>query len=156
MERMERFGDELRGERERRGVSIETICSVTKVSSRHLQALEANRFGDMPGGVFRKGILRSYLETLGIEQDPWMQRFEQALREMGIEAEPDPDWAEFAVNVKRNRLQRQRGLGMRWLGVAALLALVGILAWAAWHYVAEPKLRTQSDTAASPSRRIGS
>jgi len=139
---MERFGDELRGERERRGVSIETICSVTKVSSRHLQALEANRFSDMPGGVFRKGILRSYLETLGIEQDPWMHRFEDALRASGIEAEADPDWAEFAVNVKRNRLQRPRGLGLRWFGVAALVALVGALAWFAWRYVLSPRMHT--------------
>lgn len=141
---MERFGDELRGERERRGVSIETICSVTKVSSRHLQALEANRFGDMPGGVFRKGILRSYLETLGIEQDPWMHRFEDALRASGLEAAVEPDWAEFASNVKRNRLQRPRGLGLRWIGVILLLALLAGFGWIAWHYVVQPRLQSQS------------
>ena len=58
---MERFCDELRWERERRQVSIEKISDETKVSSRHLQALEAGEYGALPGGVFRKGIVRSYL-----------------------------------------------------------------------------------------------
>src|SRR5205085_7312910 len=85
-ERMERFCDELRGERERRQVSIETICDLTKVASRHLLALEAGEYGALPGGVFRKGIVRSYLGALGLEEDHWIQRFETSLRESGAAA----------------------------------------------------------------------
>ncbi len=138
---MERFGDELRGERERRGVTIETICSLTKVSSRHLQALENNRFGDLPGGVFRKGIVRSYLSVVGLDESGWMGRFEQELRAAGLASDETYDWAEFAVNVKRNRPGRRQSLGMRWLGVLAMLALLGLLTWAAWQFVLEPRLR---------------
>src|SRR5665213_281462 len=98
---MERFCDELRWERERRQVSIEKICEETKVSSRHLQALEAGEYGSLPGGVFRKGIVRSYLGALGLDETHWIPRFESALREIGATEEED-DWAEFAENVRRN------------------------------------------------------
>ena len=67
---MERFCDDLRWEREQRKISIETICDKTKVSSRHLLALEAGQYGELPGGVFRKGIVRSYLGALGLEESP--------------------------------------------------------------------------------------
>jgi cytoskeletal protein RodZ len=140
---MERFGDELRGERERRGVSIEAICAATKVASRHVLALEANRFGDMPGGVFRKGILRGYLDTLGLDQSTWMDRFENELRIAGFTGETTEDWAEFAVNVKRNRMQSRRGAGLRWLGVLALLLVLAALGWGAWRYVVQPRLKTR-------------
>src|SRR5271168_3655716 len=101
---MERFCDELRWERERRKVSIEKICEETKVSSRHLQALEAGEYGSLPGGVFRKGIVRSYLAALGLDEATWIERFEASLRETGAENPEATDWTEFAENVRRNRV----------------------------------------------------
>ncbi len=82
---MERFCDELRWEREQRKVSIEAICEETKISARHLRALEAGEYRELPGGVFRKGIVRSYLGALGLEESSWLQRFESSLRESGAE-----------------------------------------------------------------------
>jgi len=41
---MEQFGDALRVERESKRITLETICEVTKVSIRHLEALEAGRY----------------------------------------------------------------------------------------------------------------
>src|ERR1700677_947046 len=101
---MERFCDELRWERERRKVSIETICEETKVSSRHLLALEAGEYGELPGGVFRKGIVRSYLAALGLDEALWIERFEASLRESGAVSADGNDWIEFAENVRRNRI----------------------------------------------------
>src|SRR5580698_5695702 len=100
---MERFCDELRIEREQRNVSIETICAVTKVSLRHLQALEAGEYSELPGGVFRKGILRSYLSVLGLEEATWVERFEASLEASGHTNTAGVDWAEFAENVRRMR-----------------------------------------------------
>src|SRR5260370_42609997 len=82
-ERMERFCDELRWERERRQISIEKICEETKVASRHLHALEAGEYDSLPSGVFRKGIVRSYLAALGLDELAWIERVEASLRESG-------------------------------------------------------------------------
>src|SRR5580658_4246943 len=96
---MERFCDELRWERERRKVSIEKISEETKVAVRHLQALEAGDYGELPGGVFRKGIVRSYLTAIGLDEASWIERFEASLKENG--GAETADWAEFAENVRR-------------------------------------------------------
>jgi|ERR1700736_2122138 cytoskeleton protein RodZ len=140
---MERFCDELRWEREQRNVSIETICAVTKVSSRHLEALEAGAYAELPGGVFRKGILRSYLSVLGLDESPWMERFEASLAANGASgkmASTAADWAEFAENVRRTRLSSRPETGNRWLGVAGMFALLGLFAWLVWALVLHRRL----------------
>ncbi len=132
---MERFCDELRWEREQRKVSIERICEETKVSPRHLIALEAGEYSSLPGGVFRKGIVRSYITALGLDEGPWIERFEKSLRESGAGNMEVTDWSEFAQNVKNNRSGRRDGNQGRWLGVWGMLVLLVVLAWVVWRVV---------------------
>lgn len=132
---MERFCDELRWEREQRKVSIEAICAATKVSSRYVQALEAGEYRELPGGVFRKGILRGYLKVLGLDEESWVARFEASLRESGDLETEGADWTEFAENVRRARVGSGRPTGMRWLGVTGMFALVVLFAWLVWTLV---------------------
>jgi cytoskeleton protein RodZ len=131
---MERFCDELRGERERREISIETICEVTKISSRHVRALEAGEYNELPGGVFRKGIVRSYLRVLELEEVPWIERFEATLREHGTSEPDEEDWAEFAENVRRNRGGAEPSNKLRWMGVVMLLAALTAMGWGVWKF----------------------
>ncbi len=137
---MERFCDELRWEREQRNVSIETICAVTKVSLRHLQALEAGEYNELPGGVFRKGILRSYLSVLGLEESPWLERFEASLQASGEANSAAADWAQFAENVWRMRVSTRPQTGKRWLGVAGMVMLLVLFGWLIWSYVVHQRL----------------
>jgi cytoskeletal protein RodZ len=137
---MQRFCDELRWEREQRNVSIETICAVTKVSLRYVQALEAGEYSELPGGVFRKGILRSYLAVLGLEEMPWVERFEASLSNC-IETTPSAaEWAEFAENVRRTRVRTRPETGKRWLGVAGMVVSVAILGWRVWEFAVHGRL----------------
>ncbi len=137
---MGQFGQELREEREGRGVSVDEICAVTKVSSRHVEALEAGQFDQLPGGVFRKGILRSYISAVGLDEAVWIERFEQSLRESGAADPEDKGWVEFAENVKRSRSGEGPGTGMRWLGVILMLLVLLICGWAAWKFVLHDRL----------------
>jgi len=137
---MEQFCDELRGERERRQVSIETICEQTKVSSRHLLALEAGEYDALPGGVFRKGIVRGYLAALGLDEAPWIERFEASLRESGTPSIDAKDWTEFAENVRRNRGGSESPTGMRWMGVAMMLGSLMALGWSVWKFALHGRL----------------
>ena len=135
---MERFCDELRWEREQRNVSIETICAVTKVSSRYVEALESGAYGDLPGGVFRKGILRSYLNVLGLDEATWLERFEASLQadpKVGKLGSTADDWVEFAENVRRSRVSNRPATGVRWLGVAGMFALLLLMGWLLWSLI---------------------
>ncbi len=135
------FGRQLRWERERRGVPIDTVCAITKVSSRHVEALETGHLEELPGGVFRKGIVRSYLTAVALDETTWMERFEACLGASGATAEPDQaEWAVFAENVKRNRAEPRSPTSMRWLGVALLFLLLLICGWLAWRYAIRDRL----------------
>ena len=134
------FGDQLREERERRGLSLDALCAVTKVQRRHLEALEHDQFHDLPGGVFRRGIVRAYLKATGLEEESWMPRFQQSYEEharrLGQDPEPDSnDWATFAENVKRNRVPAAQSNSLRWLGVLVILLVLIAAAWAVWHFI---------------------
>ena len=137
---MEKFCDELRWAREQRKVSIEAICEETKVSPRHLRALEAGEYGELPGGVFRKGIVRSYLAALGLEESPWLNRFEASLRESGAEETEVEDWSEFAENVRRNRVGDDSGAKLRWMGVAMMVTSLLVVGWCVWKFVLRGRL----------------
>ena len=142
---MKGFGSALRAEREHRGITLDSLSDQTKVSVRHLQALEAEEFGTLPSGVFRRGIVRAYVTALGLDESPWMERFQKShdayARAAGVTG-PEPEaWETFAENVKRGRVKQRRSLDLRWLMLLGLLlALVGG-AWAAWHYVLQSRMR---------------
>ena len=134
---MGQFGQDLRKERETRGVAIETITDATKISGRHLLALEEEHFDALPGGVFNKGIVRGYARVVGLDEDTWIDRFMSAYQGSGQLKDDDASWIEFAENISKGReedLPRPE-MRLRWAGVAVLLALLSALGWFVWHYV---------------------
>ncbi|MGD0682038.1 MAG: helix-turn-helix transcriptional regulator [Terracidiphilus sp.] len=124
---MGNFGEDLRMERLSRGIALEDITAKTKISQRHLIALEQDRFRELPGGILSKGIVRGYADTVGLDQNEWTERFLKAYAASGQMLDEDRSWLEFAANVGRAR--RQHGYAtekhLRWVGVVLLL-LVGL------------------------------
>jgi len=136
---MGEFGKELRSERVTRGIELEQISDSTKISSRYLTALEEDQFEQLPGGVFNKGIVRSYARILGLDEELWVKRFMDAYQQSGLLKTDDADWIAFAENVGKTRqIEGERpDLRLRWAGVAALLLLLVGLGWFVWHYVSD-------------------
>ena len=118
---MSSFGEDLRMERVTRGIALEDITAVTKISAHHLMALEQDRFRQLPGGILNKGIVRGYASAVGLDQQDWTERFLRACAASG-ECEPIEDWTAFAANVGRARLQRRETaeFRLRWLGAGLL------------------------------------
>ena len=117
-----RFGESLREQRESLGISLDDVAISTRVSPRHLSALEEDRFAELPGGVFNRGIVRSYAQHCGLDADGTVQRFVRAMRDHGLEVDgKEDDWIELAEAVHRSRPANGTSERMRWLGVAAIL-----------------------------------
>jgi cytoskeleton protein RodZ len=139
---MVKFGHDLRLEREQRHVSLESMCASTKLSVRQLLDVEAGNFSELPGGIFRKGFVRSYLRALHLDEPTWLERFESSYRASGLAAAQEPDWAGFAENVRNNRLAaKSAGYGRKWIGVLGMAILVIFLAVCVWEFVLLPKVR---------------
>jgi cytoskeletal protein RodZ len=66
---MASFGENLRRERELRGVDLRDIAEATNISLRFLQALEQDRADVLPGGIFPKAFVRQYATYLGLDPD---------------------------------------------------------------------------------------
>jgi len=134
---MGEFGKELRSERESRGIELEAISDSTKISSRYLTALEQDRFEQLPGGVFNKGIVRSYARIVGLDEEAWVSRYVDAYQQSGQLKTDDADWIAFAENVGKSRDHEghRPDLRLRWAGVAMLLLLLVGLGWFVWRYV---------------------
>src|ERR1700737_3781497 len=61
------FGEELRREREIRGISLKEISDATKISKRFLEAIERNDHKTLPAPVFTRGFVREYSRYLGLQ-----------------------------------------------------------------------------------------
>lgn len=129
------FGAELRRERIARGIQLETISGSTKVGTRYLTALEDDHFEILPGGILSKGIVRSYVKAVGLDESTWVERFLAASGQAATQA--DAAWTQFASNVSESRAKtgRHGGDTRRWAGVALLLLVLVGFGWFVWRYV---------------------
>jgi cytoskeletal protein RodZ len=75
---MPAFGENLRREREMRGVSLEEISAATKISMRFFEAIEREDFSKLPGGIFSRSFVRSYARYLGLDEDRVMAEYQLA------------------------------------------------------------------------------
>jgi cytoskeletal protein RodZ len=125
---MSSFGEDLRMERISRGIALEHISAVTKISRQHLLALEEGKFRMLPGGILSKGIVRGYASAVGLDQSDWTERFLKAYRASGQMLDDDRSWMEFASNVGKARIQRRDLMEKRLRRIgAALLLVVGLV-----------------------------
>jgi cytoskeleton protein RodZ len=139
------FGDRLRREREMRGITLDEITESTKIARRHLEALETERFDQLPGGVFNKGFVRAYARFLGIDEDRAVADYAAATNEqpepedkfpLEIHDEPDRE-----LNPRRSYLPL----------VFAVAALVGVLVGYAFWIKSKPHAAAEQPQATRPA-----
>jgi cytoskeleton protein RodZ len=63
------FGEKLKLAREKRKITLDQVSSTTKIGTRMLQALEEEKFSQLPGGIFNKGFVRAYARVVGLDED---------------------------------------------------------------------------------------
>lgn len=118
---MESLGDYLKQTRKKKGLSLENVASQTRIQERHLQALEAEDFANLPAKVFAKGFVRSYAKVLGLDEEETLQHF---LRASGTFYEQQqPDQSQPHVQVKLDAAPRQ---GINWSLVIGAVVLIAI------------------------------
>lgn len=73
------FGEELRREREIRGISLKEIADATKISKRFLEAIERNDHRTLPAPAFTRGFVRAYAHYVGLNSEEMVNRYNYAV-----------------------------------------------------------------------------
>jgi cytoskeletal protein RodZ len=63
------LGEQLRAQRERKGITLEQAAADTRIREKFLKALEDGDYQSLPGTVYTRGFLRNYAEYLDLETD---------------------------------------------------------------------------------------
>ncbi len=86
---MASIGQELKRERELRGISLKEIAESTKINLRFLRALEEDRFDLLPEQFFTRGIIRTYAKYLGLDEQSALNTYIESLQNQEIKEIPD-------------------------------------------------------------------
>jgi len=127
-ERQQEFVARLRQQRERRGVTLDSIAQKTKIKRSLLVALEQNDLSRWPDGIFRRAYIRSYADAIGLAPDQTVAEFAGLFRDETASAgagslpagESSPLTLTFAGDVRAGRTM----LAKRATAVALELVLV--------------------------------
>ena len=92
------FGENLRREREMRGITLDEISNTTKISVRLLEALENENFSRLPGGIFTRSFIRSYANYLGLDEEHVMSEYQIAAPTNG-----EQDLSRFGASSNKSR-----------------------------------------------------
>ena len=69
------LGSRLREARENQGLSLEQVEEVTRIRRVFLEALEEERFDELPGDVYTKGFIRNYARFLGLDPEELLAEY---------------------------------------------------------------------------------
>lgn len=136
------FGEELRREREIRGISLKEIADATKISKRFLEAIERNDHRTLPAPVFTRGFVREYARYLGLNSEEMVNRYNfAAAGDDRIEkpprfdriTEPPPEPPREAPK-KRPIPPPYARIGFGVYGTIIVVAALAATAWWAWEH----------------------
>jgi cytoskeleton protein RodZ len=82
---MTSIGETLRRERLRRGWNLEQVARETRIGLHLLEAIEADQFDRLPGGVFARNFVRQYAQMLELDDEAMIAAFRHQ-----FEAPPEP------------------------------------------------------------------
>jgi cytoskeleton protein RodZ len=116
---MSSFGENLRREREMRGVTLEEISAATKISVRFLQCVENEDFAKLPGGIFVRSFIRSYARYLGLDEEALLAEFQLLTKD-----KTGTDLSRLVAS----RPAPQRRPRSAWRAIALTIAVAGLLA----------------------------
>jgi cytoskeletal protein RodZ len=74
------LGSTLKQERERRAMSVSELSRVTRIPVLSLDAIESDRFDELPGEVFVRGFLKAYAQAVGLVPADVLARYTSSRR----------------------------------------------------------------------------
>ena len=125
-----RAGETLRAAREAKGMGMERVAQITRITQRHLAMIEAGDFAGLPGRTYAVGFSRSYARAVGLDETAIAQQVREEL------ALIDPDGLGLAPrSFEPGDLARVPTARLAWFSAfAALIFLIGgsVFVWSTY------------------------
>lgn len=119
-------GHILAAERRRQGRSLAEVERATKVMGRMLDALEHERWDELPAPVYVKGYIQSYAQFLGLDEAPLLEEYTRDVGKLthrsAIERIPERTIVPHRREV--HQLPRQT-----WIGLVVAVAVLALVLW---------------------------
>jgi cytoskeletal protein RodZ len=82
--------------RQQKGISRESIAASTKLSTRHLDAIEAGDFERLPGGVYNTSYIKQYARAIGFDETNLLAYYKEIYNPPAeYTAPPGSAWSSF-------------------------------------------------------------
>ncbi len=125
------IGEILRQERMQRGLRLEEVMIETKVSRRHIEAIEEGRVEDLPHPVYVKGFVKIYSKMLGVEVKGLNAALDEAFAAV-MEDEQQEERRRFRSRDVPLNMGHSRNNTLRMLVIPLLLVLVLGTGYGVW------------------------
>lgn len=120
---MKEIGDYLRRVREEKNISLKDIQEATKISMRYLEAIDRGDFNGIPGEVYRKGFLVNFANTIGLNGQEILQRYNQ----IKASQEEEVRVAQCQATLQEKNTRGLDNEQMKGIYLGVVVALIGIL-----------------------------
>ena len=137
------IGAELNAARLERGLQINEIAHLLRISKGYLKNLEAGEFDQLPGPTYVSGYLRTYAREIGLDPTEITQRY-RALLGAG------EDRPQYSFPVDKQRPQRSGAM------MASIVVIFAVAGYGGWYALGKPDVissimqDTQPEIVAAP------
>jgi hypothetical protein len=121
-------GDVLRQARNRRKVELSEVEAATRIRLRYLQAIEAEDWDVLPGGVYTRGFIRTYASFLGLDGDRLVDDYRASVEEKVPDSAASTPGAAPTHPSSAPKPARHRRLGWLVAATGAVLIAAAVIA----------------------------
>jgi cytoskeletal protein RodZ len=124
------LGQQLRRAREARGVSLRDISEQTRITMRHLEAIESSDYKHLPGGIFNRSFIKAYARLIDFPEQRALDLYAREARERG-------ETEDVATSPRRSHVYTgdvSRSPAMTALLTAIVLGLLVLIVYAGLHW----------------------
>jgi cytoskeletal protein RodZ len=122
----ERVGEILRCERERRQLSIEAVAKKLRLNAKYIEALESNRYDELPGDTYIRVYLRSLSSFLSLNAEEIFRRFFEERGVTGVDTLRKD--SSTKINIAAQEEKKPNTALFVTLSVIALLVIFSVIA----------------------------
>ena len=87
-------------------MGLREICDQTRISVHYLEAIEANDYKRLPGGVFNRSFIKAYAKCVGYDEREAIEGYTRYLREHGESSDDvntHPHYSKFYTDTPATR-----------------------------------------------------